>query len=976
MIWNGVEYQMEVSSVLLILLKISVILCVGWGIHFSLLRQNPRWRILLWRSVLCGILLIPLVSVVIPTYELSIPRITAFNQRFLGSKMPGALFSTEMGSQIVPPAGSLSPAEMTEPAPKLTERKPAASHTSDLFTGIARHPFVLLALVWSLVAIFLAARLLPSLVWVHRTIKASVPVPDSVRDVWRKVARDFGYFRYIDLRSSPRLATPFLCGLRSPMIILPEWMIDRKYTKDLPGVFIHELVHLQSKDMWWTTAMQWCRVILWFHPLVWRLRAAHDSACEQVCDAVAADYVGNTEAYSQTLARVALDLATRPPAYGGIAMAHKSRIRRRLEFLAGGIATFPLGRSRIAMFLLLAGVSVVGIAGMQPVAATDQAVSNTMAELDSTGDGDLTRTIASAKEVNTTTESSGEASPKATFRKITIPTNPGNGILSPDGTKLAFESEGSIWVVPVHGKVDPDISGKPVRLTESIGALNSYNSLAWSADGKWIAFNVNDSYRMYVIPSSGGEAREIPVKRVIGSLPYDRRISLSPDGNVLAYTSRENGQSYIFTIPVNAGEATKLTGSNTLMPAFSPDGKKIAYNKVHFKTSVSPEAFPSIESNELWVIPSTGGSPVRVCEIPIAARGPVWSRDGRMIAFLVSYAITDLCKELWIVCVSNDGNLIGNPVKYELPSETYQLLANWTEDDKIGIFFESLVDAIYTVSSSGGKATEVTPKGYTNHPHWSPDGTRIFFRWDGGAIGYVPSDGGEVTVVLKPEETRVFEILPGGGNAISPDGEKIVFSGWGASGVDLWTLPVEGGKPTRLTPYNTTEGYPCYACWSPDGKSVAFVRSRKDGEKKVQNVFVVSEEGGEVRQLTSDEDKVFESTIEFSPDGKYIAYFSEDKTINLKPLDGGEPIVVAEVEEVHRHHELSWSPDGKNIAYTANGKIWAVSVDDGEKRGVETGLDLKAYNIDWSPDGRTIAFAATTVTEAEPELWLMENFLP
>ncbi|NIM94685.1 MAG: tetratricopeptide repeat protein, partial [Anaerolineales bacterium] len=48
-----------------------------------------------------------------------------------------------------------------------------------------------------------------------------------------------------------------------------------------------------------------------------------------------------------------------------------------------------------------------------------------------------------------------EVAYKPTFRKIWIPTKPGNGVLFPDGKKLAFVSEGSLWVVPVPGKVSP-----------------------------------------------------------------------------------------------------------------------------------------------------------------------------------------------------------------------------------------------------------------------------------------------------------------------------------------------------------------------------------------------------------------------------------------------------------------------------------------------------------------------------------------
>jgi tetratricopeptide (TPR) repeat protein len=93
---------------------------------------------------------------------------------------------------------------------------------------------------------------------------------------------------------------------------------------------------------------------------------------------------------------------------------------------------------------------------------------------------------------------------KPSFRKIRIPANPGNGVLSPDGKKLAFSSEGCLWVVPIPGKVDPDIAGAPIKLTEQIGANNTGNILSWSADGKWIAFNAlgNEGVETYIIPSS------------------------------------------------------------------------------------------------------------------------------------------------------------------------------------------------------------------------------------------------------------------------------------------------------------------------------------------------------------------------------------------------------------------------------------------------------------------------------------------
>ncbi len=130
---------------------------------------------------------------------------------------------------------------------------------------------------------------------------------------------------------------------------------------------------------------------------------------------------------------------------------------------------------------------------------------------------------------------------KPTFRKIRIPANPGNGVLSPDSKKLAFSSEGCLWVIPIRGKVDPDIAGAPIKLTEQIGVNNLGNILSWSADGKCIAFNAleNEKVEIYIIPSSGGEPKKVLINTDRMGWGYDFRLSLSPDGKVVAFSLRE-----------------------------------------------------------------------------------------------------------------------------------------------------------------------------------------------------------------------------------------------------------------------------------------------------------------------------------------------------------------------------------------------------------------------------------------------------
>ena len=95
-----------------------------------------------------------------------------------------------------------------------------------------------------------------------------------------------------------------------------------------------------------------------------------------------------------------------------------------------------------------------------------------------------------------------------------MPTNPGNGVLSPDGKKVAFILDGCVWTIPVSGGVDPLIAGEPKKLTDNIGAWDMSNSFAWSGDGKWIAVNAelkSSSTSIYVIPSEGGKPHKVQV---------------------------------------------------------------------------------------------------------------------------------------------------------------------------------------------------------------------------------------------------------------------------------------------------------------------------------------------------------------------------------------------------------------------------------------------------------------------------------
>jgi Tol biopolymer transport system component len=231
--------------------------------------------------------------------------------------------------------------------------------------------------------------------------------------------------------------------------------------------------------------------------------------------------------------------------------------------------------------------------------------------------------------------------------------------------------------------------------------------------------------------------------------------------------------------------------------------------------------------------------------------------------------------------------------------------------------------------------------------------------------------------------------VPGGGNQVSPDGKRIVFAGgilerdWR---VNVWTVPVEGGKPSQVTnlPRSADVRWPC---WSPDGESIAFItidKSQGSSENWFAKINVIPAGGGEMKALTSASEGVAWSAISWSPEGRHIAYFSRDWTLKLVPVGGGEPTTVCQLGQLGKTQpaglgelfqlEMAWSPDAKQLAYSYGRKLWRVNFEDPTPVEIKTGLEEAIpAKIDWSPDGKFLAF--TGVSGLNYELYLMEDFL-
>jgi len=596
---------------------------------------------------------------------------------------------------------------------------------------------------------------------------------------------------------------------------------------------------------------------------------------------------------------------------------------------------------------------------------------------------------------------------KPTFRKLRVPTKLSWVMqFSPDGNKVIFASpsDKKLWMMPLSGKLGSEFPGSPSILNTDDVEVD-WSGLAWSGDGKWIVFNEwtkgekwkekKGNQGMYIISAEGGKPRKV-YENYRDARIVNYKMSLSPDGKILAFSSVENKECRIHTISVNGGLPKQLVDAQAREPVFSPDGKMIAY----VDTKNLGRA-----GGGLWLIPASSGTPKLVANAGNAS-SPTWSPDGDLIAFL------DLkSQQICIIPVGEDGAASGELVKIDVPEGEgkgwIMSLAGWTPDNKIGAVFSSPTEfGLYTLPSTGGKAALVSHGGYPVQPRWSPDGKRIFHTneidegsgdWTRHSLAVVPAEGGKVKTIPIQFDEKMIKPAYGGGNDVSPDGKTIVFAGQSKKDNgwhwQIWTLPVEGGKPKQLTqaPASFINGFPR---WSPDGKTIAYVHANADkvystGFSEV-NIYTIPVNGGDPKALTSDSDSAKFGPIAWSPDGKQIAYYSlpddpdeEDLRAGiLKILSVNEGVsrVVGKLQLAHVHIELAWSPDSKRIAYIygteSYGKsIRVVSIDNGSTEDIETGLvDKKICHLDWSSDGDRFVFSGFHGNS--PELWLIEDFLP
>lgn len=254
-------------------------------------------------------------------------------------------------------------------------------------------------------------------------------------------------------------------------------------------------------------------------------------------------------------------------------------------------------------------------------------------------------------------------------------------------------------------------------------------------------------------------------------------------------------------------------------PAWSPDGRKIAFHRV-------PEAprshWERAGEGELHIIEVDGSDETFVG----TGIEPAWSPDGARIAF------TD---EEGIGVMNADGSAVTILIRHDFLDHTYEPWdmgvgkPAWSPDGE-RIAFEHLGDGdilpaqTYVMNADGSDPRRLTPTSGRQYaesdPAWSPNGSRIVLWSFGYGIATVDAEGATPRTVHANFPAVAYGAKPDW----STDGGAIAFTAHRHSpdARAIWVVPANGGAVQVLVP----DAYD--AMWSPDGARIAFVSTRDE----------------------------------------------------------------------------------------------------------------------------------------------------
>jgi len=378
--------------------------------------------------------------------------------------------------------------------------------------------------------------------------------------------------------------------------------------------------------------------------------------------------------------------------------------------------------------------------------------------------------------------------------------------------------------------------------------------------------------------------------------------SLSTDGTSVVYAGKSAGNWDIYLHRAGEAEAvnlTKDTDADDTQPAFSPDGRLIAFRSER-------------SGGGIYVMRDDGTNVRRVAD---GGFNPAWSPDGRQLVYA----------EESITRPEDRSGRLSHLWTLELATGHRKLLTkddgvqpSWSPNGQFVAYWAIDLDGdrdLWTVRVSGGPPIRITRDHFLDwNPVWSPDGGWLYFCSNrGGSMG-------------------------------------------------IWRIPMkESTGESRGTPeaIHTPASYPAHLSFARNGRYMSYVQQVTTGRLSAVRFDptreVVVSEPKEILQSVKGI-----SRPSLSPDGEWLAFNSteQDEEIFIMSADGSGLRQLT--NGGFRNRGPRWSPDGKQLAFfstrTGDWEIWTSDVNGSDLRQV---TNLAGYNVAWpvwSADGKRLAF--------------------
>jgi len=456
---------------------------------------------------------------------------------------------------------------------------------------------------------------------------------------------------------------------------------------------------------------------------------------------------------------------------------------------------------------------------------------------------------------------------------------------------------------------------------------------------------------LWSVPRAGGEAT-----RLTASPGDERSPHFSPDGSTIAFTGEYDGSVDVFVMPASGGTPKRLTWhpAQDAAAGWTPDGKRVLF--------VSDRAVAADGAN-FYTVPVEGGFPEEL-PLPIAVEGS-YSPDGSHIAYVPLFQWQEAWKryrggqtrKIWIADLA-DSSVI------EIPRDnSNDFNPMWVGDKIYFLSDRSGPVALFCYDTQTKAVKQVVENHGLDFKSASAGPGAIVYEQFGSLNLYDLKSGR-----TKPVEVRLAgdlpEIRPHFVNVgkrlhhadISPSGARAVFEARG----EIITVPAEKGDPRNLT--NTPGVNERGPVWSPDGKTIAYF-SDESGEYALH---LKDQSGmGEVRKFSLGEKPAFYSSARWSPDSKKISYLDCHSHIWYIDLEQKKPVLV-DTDYYPSDQDLrgDWSPDSKWLAYRKQlpshmSAIYIYSLAEARSTQVTDGMS-EAKDPVFDKEGKYLYFDAST----------------